>query len=317
MKYSIIIACYNLGSLVTKAIESCINQEGVYIDDYEIIVINDGSTDDTLNYIKRYEHISNLVIVDKPNKGLSNTRNLGLSQAKGEYVLFLDGDDWYAPNALNVLSEQIGKYDVIAFPMIYYYSEDCFTVKLGGLETGTYSTEDFLHKTLGAKQFNIIPAPKKIYRRSFLIDNNIRFIEGILHEDNPFFLDVMNACTEIYFVNEPIYYYLQKREGSITSQCTIRNFTGVIAGIEHIEDLNIEQNKDVRLLNANMLVFQVVGNYKLKEDEKKVYATLRSMKNKKRMLIYLFTETFSYKHIIRLVLLIIDPALLKLFIKLS
>lgn len=317
MKYSIIIACYNLGSIVTKAIESCINQEGVSADDYEIIVINDGSTDDTLNYIKRYEHISNVIVIDKPNGGLSNTRNLGLSQAKGEYVLFLDGDDWYAPNALKVLSEHIGRYDVIAFPMIYYYSEDCFSVKLRGLETGVYRTESFLHKTLGEKQFNIIPAPQKIYRRSFLIDNNIRFVEGILHEDNPFFLDVMNACAEVYFVNEPIYYYLQKREGSITSQCTIRNFNGVIAGIEHIEELNIESNKDVRFLNANMLVFQVVGNYKLKEDEKIVYTTLRSLKNKKRMLKYLFTETLSFKHTVRLVLLIIDPALLKLFIKLS
>lgn len=317
MKYSIIIACYNLGSLVIKAIESCINQEGVSVDDYEIIAINDGSTDDTLNYIKRYEHIYNLIVVDRPNGGLSNTRNLGLSKAKGEYVLFLDGDDWYAPNALKVLSEHIGKYDVIAFPMTYYYAEDNFAVKLRGLETGVYSTDSFLHKTLGAKQFNIIPAPKKIYRRSFLIDNNIRFVEGILHEDNPFFLDVMNACTEVYYVNEPIYYYLQKREGSITSQCTIRNFNGVIAGIEHIENLDIETNKDVRFLNANMLVFQIVGSYKLKDDEAKVYTTLRSVKNKKRMLKYLFSETFSVKHTIRLVLLLIDPAILKLFIKLS
>ena len=317
MKYSIVIACYNLGSLVVKAIESCINQEGVPTDDYEIIVINDGSTDDTQNYIKRYEHVSNIVVVDKPNGGLSNTRNLGLSKAKGEYVLFLDGDDWYAPNALKVLSEHIGKYDVIAFPMTYYYAEDNFAVKLRGLETGVYSTDSFLHKTLGAKQFNIIPAQKKIYRRSFLIDNNIRFVEGILHEDNPFFLDVMNACTEVYYVNEPIYYYLQKREGSITSQCTIRNFNGVIAGIEHIENLDIETNKDVRFLNANMLVFQIVGSYKLKDDEAKVYTTLRSVKNKKRMLKYLFSETFSVKHTIRLVLLLIDPAILKLFIKLS
>lgn len=317
MKYSIIIACYNLGSLVIKAIESCINQEGVSVDDYEIIAINDGSTDDTLNYIKRYEHIYNLIVVDRPNGGLSNTRNLGLSKAKGEYVLFLDGDDWYAPNALKVLSEHIGKYDVIAFPMTYYYAEDNFAVKLRGLETGVYSTDSFLHKTLGAKQFNIIPAQKKIYRRSFLIDNNIRFVEGILHEDNPFFLDVMNACTEVYYVNEPIYYYLQKREGSITSQCTIRNFNGVIAGIEHIENLDIESNKDVRFLNANMLVFQIVGSYKLKDDEAKVYTTLRSVKNKKRMLKYLFSETFSVKHTIRLVLLLIDPAILKLFIKLS
>lgn len=317
MKFSIIIACYNLGGLVCKAIESCINQEQISAKEFEILAINDGSKDDTLDYIRKYEQIPNITIIDKSNAGLSNTRNLGLSKAKGDYVLFLDGDDWYASDALKTLSNYIGKYDVIAFPMIYSYSEEDNQVKLHGLTEKYYSQEEFLHATLGRKQFNIIPAPQKIYRRSFLTDNNIRFTEGILHEDNPFFIDVMNSCTGVYFVNKPLYYYLQKREGSITSQCTIRNFDGVMIGIEHIETLSIHSNPDVSFLNANMLVFQVVGNYKLKNDEKEVYSTLRSLKNKRRMLKYLFTETFSFKHTVRLVLLIIDPALLKLFIKLS
>ncbi|MCM1221093.1 MAG: glycosyltransferase [Lachnospiraceae bacterium] len=306
-----------MGEIICKAIESCINQVNVHKDDYEVIVINDGSTDDTLEYIKKYKEVSNLTIIDKPNGGLSNTRNYGADHAKGDYILFLDGDDWYSPNALSILSKHIGEYDVIAFPMMHYYSEKEQQVKLNGLQEGRYERESFLHATLGAKQFNIIPAPQKIYRRSFLEKNNIRFVEGILHEDNPYFLDVMNACSEVFYIDEPLYYYLQKREGSITSQCTIRNFNGVMAGIEHSEELDVEKNMDVRFLNANMLVFQVVGDYKSKLDEKQVYSTLRSFKNKKRMVRYLFSETFSIKHTIRLVMLLIDPLLLRALIKLS
>ena len=314
MKFSIIIACYNLGALVCKGIESCIYQEGVSSNDFEILVINDGSTDNTINYIRHYENIHNLTIIDKPNAGLSNTRNLGLSIATGDYVLFLDGDDWYALDALKTLSKYVGKYDVIAFPMVYSYSEDNQQVKLYGLREKFYRKDVFLHATLGKKQFNIIPAQNKIYRRSFLIDNNIRFIEGILHEDNPFFIEVMNSCSGVYYVNSPLYFYLQRRDGSITSQCTIQNFLGVIRGIERIETLPIHRNHDVLFLNANMMVFQVVCNYKLKADEKRVYSTLRSLKNKKRMLTYLLRQTFSFKHTLRLILLTIDPALLKFVI---
>lgn len=311
MTFSIIIACYNLGELVCKAIESCISQKGVDPSEYEILAINDGSKDNTLEYIQRYKEIPNLRIIDKPNGGLSQTRNLGVIEAKGEYVLFLDGDDWLDECALFLLKEHVHGFDIIAFPMVLYYCKEESRVILQDLKEGVYSRDEMLRCTLGKGEFSIIPAPAKAYRRSFLLDNNIWFLEGILHEDNPFFIEVMNFCEKIYFTEKPLYYYRQNREGSITYCHTFKKYTGVIDGINHIEKLNIESNPCVRFLNANMLVFQVTQNYKNNE-EKQVFKELRTVRYKSKMIKYLFSETFDIKHTIRLFLLIIDPLMLKL-----
>lgn len=317
MKFSIVIACYNLGELVCKAIESCVRQRDISPNDYEIIVINDGSSDDTMSYINRYKDVSNLIIVDKSNGGLSQTRNVGLDMAKGEYVLFLDGDDWYIQDALSTLNKYVDGYDAVIFPMYYYFSQDKITTNLIGLHQGEYDRKSFLRHTLGEKQFCIIPAQKKAYRRQFLLNNGIRFMEGILHEDNPFFIDVMNACDKVFYIDKPLYYYLQKRTGSITSRHTLRNFQGVIAGIKHINHLKIGRNPYVRFLNGNMLVFQAIMKYSDKKNMSVVVNTLRGLKYKRQMLLYLLTGKFDFKHFVRLSCLIIDPLLLRAIMKLS
>lgn len=315
MKFSIIIAAYNLSGLVCKAIESCINQTGVDDSQYEIIVINDGSTDDTIYHINKYANVDNIKIVTKDNAGLSHTRNLGIELAQGEYLLFLDGDDWYSSDALSTLLPYVGKYDIVAFPMTYYYSAKEQKVRLHGLKEGEYGKNQFISATLGTLQFNIIPSPKKMYRKSFIYKNNIRFQEGILHEDNPFFLDIMDACDNVFFINKSIYFYLQNREGSITSCATIRNYNGVLEGINHIEKKQISKNPDVCLLNGSMLVFQALGNYNNKIDRNKVYQNLRLWTIKKRILNYLIKGSFHIKPAIRLILLLIDPSLLYWVVK--
>ena len=310
MKFSIIIAAYNLGELICDAIESCINQVNISSTEFEIITINDGSTDNTLDYINRYRNIKNHIIINKSNGGLSQTRNYGIKQAKGDYILFLDGDDWLATDALSkLLNHSTIKYDVIAFPMLYYYDENNLKQKLF-LVNGTYSNEKFINLTIGKKLFNIIPAPKKIYRRSFLLENNIFFIEGILHEDNPFFIDVMSICKEILFINEPIYIYRQNREGSITSVCNIKNFEGTIKGIEHIKKTHIAKNSDVQFLISNLYVFQAIGNYSSKKEKQLVYKYYRSLNKKIELVKLLFTAKFDIKAFICNTLLAIDPAFL-------
>lgn len=315
MKFSIIIAAYNLGKLVCDAIESCINQTGIDCDEYEIITINDGSKDDTINYINKYRAITNHTIIDKPNCGLSHTRNYGINIAKGDYILFLDGDDWLAPDALASLAKHTGKHDVIAFPMLYYHNEKVQKQKLS-MESRLYSNKEFLKLTIGKKRFNIIPAQKKTYRRTFLMEYNIRFVEGILHEDNPFFIDVISNCNEVFYINTPLYFYRQNREGSITSQCTIRNFEGTIKGIEQIEQTSLSKNKHVRFLISNLYVFQIIGNYSNKEDKKKVYSFFRKWSTKEKLIRLLFSAEFNVKSLIRHILLTIDPALLKFIVSL-
>lgn len=308
--FSIIIAAYNLGELVCDAIASCVKQKNMAADKYEILIFNDGSTDNTLEYIEKFHNVSNVTIVNQKNIGLSATRNKGIDMAKGEYILFLDGDDWLADDALSKLYKYVDNTSLIVFPMIYYYDKANQIVKEYGLQERIYGRQEFLHMTLGYSQFHIIPSQNSCYKRNVLIEHDVQFVEGILHEDNPFFIRSIFAFGQIKYVNEPIYYYRQNRQGSITSTCSIRNFLGVMAGNSDILRLTLGKNQDVNFLLGNMHVFQILGKYSKEEDRKQVYQYYRLFSTKWILMRLLFTSTYRWKHVVRLLLLIIDPAAL-------
>lgn len=309
--FSIIIAAYNLGKLVTQAIDSCINQKGIGNSEYEILVYNDGSTDDTLQYIEDFKDSANVKIINQTNVGLSATRNRGIEDAKGEYILFLDGDDWLDYNALSILKSSIDGDTLIIFPMNYYYSTNLVEKRGYNLEEKIYNSKDLLKATLGHSQFHIIPSQNKCYCRKLLIENKIRFVNGILHEDNPFFIDCIYTYNSVKYIDNPIYYYRQNRVGSITSACTLRNFNGVIKGIKHIEELTGRSNKDVNFLLANLHVFQIISPYSSKKDEDAVIKYYRSVKIKLDLVKLFFSSTFRIKHTIRMLLALVDPIILK------
>ena len=120
MKLSIIIPTYNIEKYIKECIYSCYNQQGVSTDDYEIIVVNDGSTDRSLNVVEEAQHeIPNLRIVSRPNGGLSAARNTGLDCAKGEFVWFVDGDDCIETNALSILFKAFQQHDCDAYIINY------------------------------------------------------------------------------------------------------------------------------------------------------------------------------------------------------
>lgn len=89
---SIIVPCYNVGPFVKECIDSIINQKTQY--KYEIILINDGSTDNTLDIINEYKKLDNVVIIDKPNSGPGQSRNIAIEKSRGKYIIFVDSDDF-------------------------------------------------------------------------------------------------------------------------------------------------------------------------------------------------------------------------------
>lgn len=118
-RISIVIPCYNQGEYLEDAIESCFNQT---LSPYEIIVINDGSTDDSLEIMERYQFKefpgieSPVKIINQVNKGLSSARNSGIMNATGDYILFLDADDYFKENAIERITREINETnaDIIA-----------------------------------------------------------------------------------------------------------------------------------------------------------------------------------------------------------
>lgn len=314
--FSIIIPAYNIGNLIVDAIDSCINQKDIEPHDREIIIVNDGSTDNTFSFIQPYADVENVIILNQPNGGLSNARNNGLKIASGKYVLFLDGDDWLAENALALLKKNANENEVLEFPLIYWYDKDNQEPRGCNVPDGLYSTKEFLHLTLGKSQFHEIPAQKKLYPRRIIADKDLRFIEGIYHEDNPFFVDVMMNTGTVRYLNLPIYYYRQNRLGSITSKRTLRNFYGVISGVDYIIDKYGYSNPDVVHLLSNMYVFQMVGDFSDDNHRKTVIRYFRSLKTKRRIISMLFKSRWRIKSQIRCLLLLIDPTVLWRVLKL-
>lgn len=317
MTFSIIIAAYNVAPYINRAIESCVRQSNIEQTEYEVIVIDDGSKDDTGIIIDQYKSHPNIRIVHQPNGGLSKTRNIGVEMARGEFILYLDGDDWFVPETLSLLKRKITNVDLIVFPMIYWYSQNEYVVRSYGLHTGiVYTSSQFLKKTLGCQQLNIIPAPNKCYRRTVLIENRQRFLEDILHEDNPYFADTVKNFHRITYIDVGLYIYRQLREGSITRTHTIRNYQGIVLGNKYILGKWGCSNKYINYMVSCTNVFQVILKYEHHEDINEVIKHYRQIDEKWTAIKQLFKFPFIPKAIVRHFLLLVDPWILMNFCKL-
>lgn len=217
MFLSIIVPAFNAENYIKKCLDSLLNQT---TDDYEIVVVNDGSTDQTGDIIKDiYE--GKVTYIDKEkNSGLSDTRNIGMKYAIGDYIIFVDADDYVERNCVNIIKEKIKTSSVADVIYIGHYEErkgKC--VKHQGFESENnkvWKSEDFLVSELGKRNFPV-PACFAVYRRKFLIDNNLQFTTGIFHEDELWSAEVALKAKKI-MTADICYYHYVIRVGSITQK---------------------------------------------------------------------------------------------------
>lgn len=216
MLLSIIVPIYNVEKYLHRCIESIVNQN---MNDYELLLIDDCSTDASLNVAKQYGHLSNIKIIEKrKNSGLSDTRNIGLKEAVGRYVLFLDSDDYIEENSLqniqNIIYAQ-NSPDVVYFG---FFEEDANRVekKFGYVSSQNhlYSGLEFAKSELRKRNL-YAAACFGIYKRDFLIQNNLFFKVGIYHEDELWTPQVVIRANSIYAA-EYAYYHYVRRADSIT-----------------------------------------------------------------------------------------------------
>jgi len=179
IKLTIVIPVYNVEKYIEKCINSILIQK---LRDYEIILVDDGSTDNSGNicdkYAGKYNHIK---VIHQMNKGLSGARNTGIREAKGEYLMFIDSDDFI--NEKIKLEEVINelKEDVIQFKWIYYYENKYVYFKDNELYPNI-DYENLLFKKVKDGTISV-SACNKIVKRSIITDNNIFFNEDLLSED--------------------------------------------------------------------------------------------------------------------------------------
>lgn len=207
MKLSIIIPVYNMEMYVKKCLETVIAQPSVSKSDFEVIVVNDGSKDKSQDIIDSFDWkgVKHLVL-RKKNGGLSDARNYGFLYAQGDYVWFVDSDDWLDEDCIHKILPYFDGADAIHFPR-YYRSTDSKEKEVGYNSNGKTGIE----LTKGKYQY---PVQFSIYRTQFLLENDLAFQYGIVMEDLHFTPRALYKAQKIHILDFPVYHYYQ-REGSI------------------------------------------------------------------------------------------------------
>ena len=231
---SVIIPVYNTEKYIVDCLESVLAND---FQEYEIICVNDGSTDSSLELINELAEKHNCIkVISQENKGQSSARNKGMQIATGKYLYFLDSDDKISSNALGELYSTLeqNNLDVIYFSGNSFYDskqladefEQFATVYLReGSYEGCCNGLELLKQLRNQGDYSVSPCIQ-IVRKQFLIENNIFFQEGIIHEDNLFSFKVIFNAKRAKCVND-IYFYRRIRESSVmTTKKTYKNLLG-------------------------------------------------------------------------------------------
>lgn len=205
MKISVIVPVYNMERFVEECVNSILMQT---LSDIEIICVNDGSTDSSLQILKAIQKKdTRLKILTTPNRGVANARNLGISHAVGDFVCFVDPDDFYpTSNVLKSLYDKCKGFDIVGGSLAIFDHKSKTIKKIFKGEDRKFVFDADGEISFADYQFDY-GFTRFIYRRDFLISHKIYFPELSSYEDPPFLVAAMLAAGKFYAIDDIIYYY--------------------------------------------------------------------------------------------------------------
>ena len=304
---TVVIPVYNVEKYLKRCVESVIAQDWKK---YEILLVDDGSTDHSPqicdNYVKTYDFIS---VIHKENGGLSEARNTGLSQAKGEYVYFPDSDDWIEPDTFIALSEALEsqKFDIISFNREFVKSEEDAIVS-DSVVTIVFEGKDAFVEMLKHSYITGF-ANDKIYRKSLFMDHDILFPKGKYYEDLGTNYKLFLSARKVYATNQKYYHYLIDNPDSITQSWNEKKFIDMFGFYKEVfysdfvrSQLNQEEFHISQLYYVNGLTHILASLYKAKlhknyseitsevkqelEKNKMTCSEMKSIPNRNKYLLY-------------------------------
>lgn len=260
-KISVIIPVYNTAKYLEQCLESVINQTYGKL---EIICVDDCSNDNSYNVISKYAQKDNRIIAKKfdENKGVSAARNYGLSLAGGDYIYFLDSDDWIENNYLeNLISKAIEeKADIVINRNLISYKNETYYPY--NFQKGQLDIPDNTYINPQEQAHNVFCGPcAKLYRHDLIKENVIKFPEGFIYEDMFFHYAVFAYAKNIYFYCGSEYYY-RDTENSITSKIKCDS-DKIIKVFELIYDFYKERN----LLDKNIKIYYTMPFFNIQNEE--------------------------------------------------
>jgi len=231
---SVIIPVYNTGEFLSEALDSVLAQT---LENVEIIAVDDGSTDDSADILKRYE--GKITVITKQNAGQAAARNDALELAKGRYIYFMDSDDWIEPDTLERCTSICDRdnldfafFDAVSFGEVTGWGWQDYhrAASYPGIWNGTELMESMLRD--GKYRCSVCMS---LFRKSFLDRISARFKVGIIHEDELFSALVYFNAKRVEGVEAEFYHRRVRGESTMTKRFTKRNVDGYLAVVDEGE----------------------------------------------------------------------------------
>lgn len=269
LRLSIIIPAYNSGKYIKKCLYSCLNQD-ISHDDYEIIVVDDGSTDNTKAIVLSIkEKYNNIIYIYQENAAQGAARNNGLSKAQGKYIWFVDSDDWIAENCLSNIIQNLESGELTAVLVGHATQHPHYLDKWEKLdENKVVSGKDLLaaHKLFISPTYGI-------WKKHHLTNYNLTFKEKLFHEDTEFYPRLFYNAQRIGFISQ-IYYFVYANPNSTTRGINPKRSFDMIKVISYLNDFKekISENRiksfltDYICININAALYNTFSFDKTSQD---------------------------------------------------
>lgn len=309
-KVSVIVPVYNVYDYLGKCLDSLVNQT---LKELEIVIVNDGTPDNSDELIKKYsKKYKNIKYFIKENGGLSDARNFGIEKATGEYIAFLDGDDYVEYDMYEKMYDKAKEndFDMVVCDLNYVYPQKI----VRAYSNISYDTND-IKKTM----LNIYPAAwNKIFKKD-LFKNNIRFKKGVWFEDVEFIYRMLPYIKNIGVIDEPFCQYVQ-RSGSITNTINrklydyIDNFNGIIDFYKD-NNLFLEYRNELEYCYVRYIYATFVKQAAKYNKEDYLEAVDKAIENVKKHFPNYRKNKYFYKNLKGIYLVLFNKTLSKLIYK--
>ena len=311
-KISIIVPVYKVEKYLCRCIDSILNQS---FEDFELILVDDGSPDSCGiicdEYCKKDKRIK---VIHKENGGLSSARNAGLDIAQGEYIGFVDSDDYINKDMYNIMYREIKKTnsDIVICNYKNVYNYDYFNIK------AKYKIEDIkyfnkinaLEELYGIKKIQFIVAWNKLYKKSIFL--NLRYEENKIHEDEFIIHKILYKCKNVKYINCELYYYMQRKNSIMSEDFNIKKLDAVYALNDRAKFFrinclqNLTEKAQYEYINAHFTYY-----FKCKSKLNNVDAELKKLRIIfiKNIIFLLKSPLFNWKEKIKWIIFCINPQL--------
>lgn len=284
-RFSIIIPVYNVEKYIKKCLDSVFSQT---FKDFEVIIVNDGTKDKSMDIVKNYD----AKVINQVNQGLSEARNNGVKQAKGEYILFVDSDDYINKNLLLELNKSLSNSpDLIRFQACDVIDNEKIEYKESSFE-GKTGTDSF---KIISKYHYVEPIWLYAVKRKYYIDNKFKFKKGAYHEDFGLTPLIIYKSKVVNSINYCGYNYVKRGGSIITDPSYDKKIKKVNDMLDHFEYLSNEIKK---INTDNSYILSFVANSVIKsiiDLKNKDYKKYKKILKDKKITSYLLCDTLGRK----------------------